>query len=69
MTNRPPTDSERLARLERICASLALQSYGAASLANGIGLDPHRLRQQARFEAAQIVAEQNEQLETRRAVA
>jgi hypothetical protein len=48
---------------------LALQSYGAASLANGIGLDPHRLRQQARFEAAQIVAEQNEQLETRRAAA
>jgi hypothetical protein len=48
---------------------LALQTYGAASLANGIGLDPHRLRQQARFDAAAIVSEQNEQLETRRAAA
>jgi hypothetical protein len=48
---------------------LALQTYGAASLANGIGLDPHRLRQQARFDAAAIVSEQNERLETRRAAA
>jgi hypothetical protein len=69
MTTRPTSDSERLARLERICASLALQTYGAASLANGIGLDPHRLRQQARFDAAAIVSEQNERLETRRAAA
>jgi hypothetical protein len=67
MTIKTPSDSDRLARLERIAASLVLQSYGAASLANGIGLDPHRLRQQARFDAAQIVAEQNAQLETREA--
>jgi len=67
MTIKPPSDSDRLARLERICASLALQTYGAASLANGIGLDPHRLRQQARFDAAAIVAEQQAALETRAA--
>jgi hypothetical protein len=69
MTNRPPTDSERLARLERICASLALQTYGAASLANGTGLDPRAMRLRAQQDAAAIVSEQNERLETRRAAA
>jgi len=64
MTTRPTSDSERLARLERITAA-----YGAPAVANGTGLDPRAMRLRAQQDAAAIVSEQNERLETRRAAA
>jgi hypothetical protein len=69
MTTRPTSDSERLARLERITAALVVQAYGAPAVANGTGLDPRAMRLRAQQDAAAIVSEQNERLETRRAAA
>jgi hypothetical protein len=69
MTTRPTSDSDRLARLERITAALVVQAYGAPAVANGTGLDPRAMRLRAQQDAAAIVSEQNEQLETRRAAA
>jgi hypothetical protein len=69
MTTRPTSDSERLARLERITAALVVQAYGAPAVANGTGLDPRAMRLRAQQDAAAIVSEQHERLETRRAAA
>jgi hypothetical protein len=55
--------------LERITAALVVQAYGAPAVANGTGLDPRAMRLRAQQDAAAIVSEQNEQLETRRAAA
>ena len=62
------TDSERLARVERIVAALAFQLYGS-NVGSGLGLDPRAMRLRAQQDAAAIASEQNERLETRRAAA
>jgi hypothetical protein len=68
MTIRTP-DSERLARLERLCAALALQAYGESAVASGLGITARTMRLRAQQDAAAILREQAQPVLETRAVA
>jgi hypothetical protein len=64
MTGRPPTDSERLANLERqarlqneVLAGLAVQAFGISAVASGQGVDPRRLRQRGMQAALSLLSD------------